>query len=154
MTLPIYDFSSKKDLENFNHVIALNLDDMKSFIDEVTNNLNVDIIDKNYFGILASLLSVDLTNTEDEYLQRRQLKTALDTIRSKGTLECFRVLMYNFGLEIDVIPLWTPDYYEEVKVSAPYIKITMLPEVSEGTYDVTVLNPDNQFNSFSSFVME
>ena len=112
MPINIYNYNNKTDLENFNHVIALNLDEMKSFIDEVSDTLSVDFVDKKYFGIIASLLNVELNLAEDEFLQRRQLKTALDTIRSKGTLECFSVLMYNFGLTIEITPLWTPDYNE------------------------------------------
>lgn len=147
MPINIYNFNNKTDLENFNHVIALNLDEMKAFIDEVSDNLSIDFVNKDYFAIIASLLNVDLDKSEDEFLQRRQLKTALDTIRSKGTLECFKVLMYNFGLEIEVIPLWTPDYAEYTEVTPPYIMIQGLPSMDAGVYGITIVNPDYQSNT-------
>ena len=93
MPIPIYNFNNKTDLENFNHVIALNLDEIKAFTDEVSDTLSIDYVNKEYFGIIASLLNVDLNKSEDEYLQRKQLKTAIDTIKTKGTLDCFKVLM-------------------------------------------------------------
>jgi hypothetical protein len=154
MPINIYDFNSKTDLENFNHIIALNLDEMKSFIDEVSDNLSVEFVDQKYFGIIASLLNVQLDKSEDQYLQRQQLRTALDTIRSKGTLECFKVLMYNFGLEIDIIPLWTPDYYEELEITPPYIVIDgnvfLNMKIPIDLYTVRVMNPDSQLDTFEN----
>ena len=149
-----YDYDNRTDLENFNHVIALNLDEMKAFIDEVSDVLSIDFVDKEYFGIIASLLNVDLNREEDEFLQRRQLKTALDTIKSKGTLECFKVLMYTFGLVIDIIPLWTPDYVEDIAISAPYIRIDNFPALPIDKYDVVVFNPDEQFDTYLDYIVD
>ena len=147
MPITIYDFRTKTDLENFNHIIALNLDEMKSFIDEISDTLSTDFTSKKYFGIIASLLNVELDKSEDEFLQRRQLKTALDTIKTKGTLECFTVLMYNFGLEIEIIPLWTPDYSENIPIIPPYIRIMDYGTgLTDGDNDVIVYNPDLQYN--------
>lgn len=151
MPINVYNFKDHSDLENYNHIIALNLDEMKAFIDQVSDNLSIEFVDAKYFGIIAALLNVDLNKIEDTNLQRQQLRTALDTIRAKGTLECFKVLMYNFGLDIDIVPLWTPDYYEETEVIPPYIKVQGLPPIaSPGKYDVTVLNPDQQFNTLTN----
>jgi hypothetical protein len=147
MPINIYDITKHTDLENFNHVIALNLDEMKAFIDEVSDNLSIEFVDEKYFGIIAALLNVDLNKSEDPNLQRQQLRTALDTIRSKGTVECFKVFMYNFGLTVDVIPLWTPDYYEELEVVPPYIKAGPLEPMNAGVYSITVINPDQQIQT-------
>jgi len=147
MPVNIYDITKHTDLENFNHVIALNLDEMKAFIDEVSDNLSIEFVDEKYFGIIAALLNVDLNKSEDPNLQRQQLRTALDTIRSKGTVECFKVFMYNFGLTVDVVPLWTPDYYEEIEVVPPYIKVGPLDSMATGLYSITVINPDQQIQT-------
>lgn len=153
MPINVWNFQNHTDLENYNHIIALNLDEMKTFIDQVADNLSIEFVDEKYFAIIASLLNVDLNKIEDTNLQRQQLRTALDTIRAKGTLECFKVLMYNFGLDITITPLWTPDYYEEIEVSPPYIQIQALPDFTtsgNGEYNVTVLNPDQQFNTLTN----
>lgn len=153
MPTPIYNYSNKSDLQNFNRVISVSLDEMKSFIDEISDTLSIDFVKPEHFAIIASLLNVDLNKSEDEYLQRRQLKTALDLIKSKGTIDCFKVLMYNFGLEIEIIPLWTADYVEKVPIYPPTIVFTQ-PELSGGSYKVTVLNPDGQFADYLDFIVE
>jgi hypothetical protein len=147
MPINIYNINTHSDLENFNHVVALNLDEMKSFIDEVSDNLSIEFVDEKYFGIIAALLNVELNKNEDPNLQRQQLRTALDTIRSKGTVECFKVFMYNFGLTVDIIPLWTPDYYEELEVVPPYIKVDYFDPMATGLYPITVINPDQQIQT-------
>jgi hypothetical protein len=144
MPVSIYNYKQKTDLENFNQTIAISLDDIKAFIDQVSDVLSVEFANKDHLGIMAALLGVDLNKAEDQYLQRRQLKNALDVIKTKGTIECFQALLYNFGLDLEIIPLWTADFIEETKLTPPFIKITSLPVLSEGLFDITVYNPDLQ----------
>jgi hypothetical protein len=53
--------------------------------------------------------------------------------------------MYNFGLDIEVITLWTADFYETITIVPPYLVVT-LPPMSVGSKYVTVYNPDAQYH--------
>lgn len=150
MPINIYNYNEKTDLENFNRVIAISLDELKAFIDEISDVLSIEFANKEQLAIIASLLHVTLDRNEDEFLQRKQLKTALDIIKTKGTIECFKILMYNFGLDIKIIPLWTADYNRNILISPPYIKIEFLPPLAIAENNVTVYNPDYQYNTKSN----
>ncbi len=147
MPVNIYNHSEKTDLENFNRTIAISLDEIKSFTDEISDILSIEFAKKEHLGVIASLLHVTLDKNEDEFLQRKQLRTALDIIKTKGTIECFRILMYNFGLDIKIIPLWTADYTKDILIEPPYIKIEALPPLLPSTNAITVYNPDYQYNT-------
>lgn len=150
MPVSIYNYKQKTDLENFNQTIAISLDEIKAFIDQVSDILSIDFVNKDQLAVIAALLGVDLNKSEDVNLQRKQLKNALDVIKSKGTLECFTALLYNFGLDIEIIPLWTPDYSEESLIKPPFIQISSLPQIQPGLFAVTVINPDDQVDTKES----
>lgn len=138
------------DLQQFNKIVAVSLDEVKSFIDELTDILDPTFAKKETLPILAAMLNVTLNKNEDDIFQRRQIKTAVDLFKAKGTEEAFKALLYNIGFSAEVIPLWTADYSEEVVVTAPYIRIDNLVVLQEGMQEIYVVNPDEQYTNNST----
>ena len=98
------------DLANFTKVLALTLDDIKSYIDTFPAIFDIERCDPKYFPAIAALLGYPLNRLDSMDSQRLQIKNAIQFWRRKGTTEVFRILFYLLDYEIEMVELWTQDY--------------------------------------------
>ena len=99
-----YDYTQNSDIENLNQVTAITLDEAKATIDQMMDVFNVDFAPASTLPIIASLFGFAIDATEDIEYQRKLLKTSIDLIKTKGILTFFKVLLYNLGFDIEIIP--------------------------------------------------
>jgi phage tail-like protein len=97
-------------LNAFMQVFAITLDEIKQAIDELPLLLDVQHCPPRYLRAIAKMLNFPLEDTDSTAEQRRQLSMAIDWYRSKGSRRAFRAMLYAFGFDTDMVPLWTEDY--------------------------------------------
>ena len=98
------------DLANFTKILALTLDDVKSYIDTFPAVFDIDRCDPRYFGAIASLLGYPLNRLDSVESQRLQIRNAIQFWRKKGTTDVFRILFYLLDYHVEMVELWTQDY--------------------------------------------
>ena len=146
-----FDYSSASDADALTHQVAITLDEAKAFIDQLLNNFDVEACPVEHLNIIANILGYPIDREDDPDFVRKSLRSAISLYKTKGTEDAVKVFFYNLGFYVDVVPLWTPDVTENVEIFPPYLK-AYLPTVTGnpykvGYYDVTVINPDNQFDT-------
>jgi len=145
--MKLFNNETATDLEKLNNVVAVSLDDIKAEIDQIVDNFDIDNVRPERLNIIGNMLGYKLGRETDPDFKRRSLKTAIDFYKSKGTPESIRILFFTLGFDVEVIPLWTADFQEQIEIAAPYIRVAtpVLKHVfAPGYYDVHVLNPDEQ----------
>ena len=142
-----FDYVNGTDVENFVQGVAITMDEAKAEVDRVMDIFDPDYATIDELPILGSLFGFDIDTKEDPEYQRKLLKTAIDLIKNKGTLSSFNILFHNLGYDMNLVPLWTADYSEEVAINLPYIQISEMPQLTTGTYDIMVVNPDDQYGT-------
>jgi|ERR1035438_307233 phage tail-like protein len=152
--MAIFKFDSEHatDVAKLTNAVAITLDEAKSFIDQLLNSFDVEACPVENLNIIANILGYPIDKEDDPDFVRRSLRNAISLYKAKGTADSIKVLFYNLGFYVDVVPLWTPDFVESVQVFPPYIKATLAKinvgnSYNPGYYDVTVINPDEQFNT-------
>ena len=144
-----FDYEHATDVDSLVHEAAITLDDAKAFIDQLLNSFDIEACPVENLNIIANILGYPIDREDDPDFVRRSLRNAISLYKAKGTADSIKVLFYNLGFYIDVVPLWTPDFIETVQVLPPYLKAT-LAKINTGNvnklgyYDVTVMNPDEQ----------
>ncbi len=98
------------DLKNFTKILALTLDDVKSYIDTFPAIFDIDRCDSKYFGAIAALLGYPLNRLDSIESQRLQIRNAVQFWRKKGTVDVFKILFYLLDYNIEMVELWTQDY--------------------------------------------
>jgi phage tail-like protein len=150
-----YDYANATDADALTHEVAITLDEAKAAIDQLLNSFDVEACPVENLNIIANILGFPIDREDDPDFVRRGLKSAISLYKAKGTAESIKVLFYNLGFYVDVVPLWTPDFVEKVRVSPPYIKAVVASVPPNGNpylagfYDVTVMNPDEQYDTSS-----
>ena len=73
---------------------------------------DVDVCPKRYLGHLGALIDYQLKNTDYASTAelRRQLETAIEMYKIKGTYAVLDLAFYILGLTVKVYDLWTQDY--------------------------------------------
>lgn len=142
-----FDYENSTDLEKFNNSVAATLDEIKLYIDKLVDTLDIDFCPKDKLYIIANLLGYELNREDDPDFQRRQLKSVIDSYKAKGTSDSIKILFYTLGVNVEVVPLWTPDFKQEVSLVPPYIQIVGTNQNPTGTFDVIVINPDEQLDT-------
>lgn len=145
-----FDYETSTDLQKLNQSVAVTLDEVKAWVDQILDNLNVDICPVEHLNIIANLLGYPINKEDDPDFIRRSLRNAINLYKSKGTEESIKVIFYNLGFNVEVVPLWTVDFIEQVQIYPPYIA-TKVPNIpaggipyNSGYVEVTVMNPDDQ----------
>lgn len=153
MAIYKYDYANASDVDAITHEVAITLDEAKAFIDQLLLNFDVESCPVENLNIVANILGYPVDREDDPDFVRRSLKNAISLYKAKGTADSIKVLFYNLGFFVDVVPLWTPDFVEQVRIFPPYIKSTIAVVPPNGNpylpghYDVTVINPDEQFDT-------
>ena len=94
-------------LHYFTQTIALTLDEIKQAVDEFTNLIDVDTCPANYLRAIADFLDYPLEDRDTIAERRHQLKNAIYWYRKKGAVPAFEAILYAFGFDATIIPLWT-----------------------------------------------
>jgi len=115
---------SIEDLENFLAVVALPLDDLKTYVEEFDSIFDVDSCDPKYLPLLANLINYPISDFDPVPSQRRQVRTAVSWYKSKGLSDSLRALFYSFGYEISVVELWTEDYKDFFPYPGTFVPVT------------------------------
>jgi len=146
-----FNTENKSDVRAVTQLAAMTLDNVKYFIDTLLDNFDIDRVPDENLDIIHNILGYPQDKEEDPSFLRKNLKYAIDLYKTKGTVDSIKILFYSLGIDVDIIPLWTPDYTEYVEISPPYIKLTM-PAVQylAQSVDVTVVNPDEQLYTYTS----
>lgn len=97
-------------LNALTQVFAITLDEIKQAIDELPLILDIDHCPPQYLRAIAEMLNFPLEDVDNTAEQRRQLRTAIDWYKGKGSRKAFRAILYAFGFHTDMVPLWTEDY--------------------------------------------
>ena len=144
-----FDYSKASDASALTHEVAISLDTAKAFIDQLLNSFDIEAAPVENLNIIANILGFPVNKDDDPDFMRRSLRNAIALYKAKGTSDSVKVLFYNLGFYVDVVPLWTPDFTESVQIFPPYVKATISKITSgnpyrPGYYDVTIINPDNQ----------
>jgi phage tail P2-like protein len=148
-----FDYANATDVDALTHEVALTLDEVKAFIDQLLNSFDIEACPVENLNIIANILGFPIDREDDPDFVRRSLRNAIALYKAKGTADSIKVLFYNLGFYVDVVPLWTPDFVEKVRIFPPYIKATIakIPDNGNpyrpGYVDVTVVNPDEQFDT-------
>jgi P2-related tail formation protein len=146
-----YDISDAAQI--LNNLASITLDDCLAQVDQLPYILDIEKCPDDKLHVISNLIGYPVDNQDDPNLRRNILKYAIDFYKVKGTPDSVRILFYTLGFDIDVVPLWTPDYQETKEVFPPYLKIT-LPITTNpypsGYYSITVQNPDNQTDTETS----
>lgn len=101
---------SSGDLKAFTQVLALGMDEMKSFVDQFTDIFAIDRCDPRYLGAIAYLLGYPLNKLDSIESQRFQVKNAAEFWKRKGTTSVFEAIFYLLDYDVHVQELWTRDY--------------------------------------------
>jgi phage tail-like protein len=104
------DAARNGDLAAFTKVLALTMDEVKSYIDDFPKVFDIDQCDPKYFNGIATLLGYPLNRLDSVQSQRLQLKNAIQFWRKKGTADVFKILFYLLDYQINMLELWTTDY--------------------------------------------
>ena len=99
-------------LNDFLQVFAISLDEIKQAIDDFTKVFDIEHCPPRYLKVIADLLNYPLEDGDSTAEQRRQLHTAIEWYKTKGSRKAFTSFLYAFGFYADVVPLWTEDYAE------------------------------------------
>lgn len=91
----------------FTQTVALTMDELKQAVDEFTNLIDVDTCPSNYLRAIADFLNYPLEERDTLAEQRHQLKHAIYWYRKKGAIPAFEAILYAFGFDATIIPLWT-----------------------------------------------
>jgi len=97
-------------LDAITQVFAITMDEIKQAIDELPLILDIEHCPPRYLRVIAEMLNFPLEDVDNTAEQRRQLRTAIDWYKAKGSRKAFRAILYAFGFATDMIPLWTEDY--------------------------------------------
>src|ERR1035437_9313023 len=127
--------------------ITINVHD--NILDQLLNSFDIEACPVENLNIIANILGFPINKDDDPDFMRRSLRNAIALYKAKGTADSVKVLFYNLGFYVDVVPLWTPDFTESVQIFPPYVKATISKITSgnpykPGYYDITIINPDNQ----------
>lgn len=151
-----YDFNKKAstDLSKLLNTVALTLDELKAYVDQFVDNIDIERVDPKNIDIPAHLLGYPFSNETEPEFKRKLLRTAIDFYKAKGTAESIRILFYTLGLNVEVVPLWSADFVSYVDVTPPYIQFyyEMIGAPTGNYNDVTVINPDEQFYTSTSAI--
>lgn len=98
------------DLKAYTKILALTLDEVRSYIDRFVDIFDIERCDPKYFGLIAALLGYPLNRLDSVESQRFQVKNAIQFWRRKGTTEVFRILFYLLDYDVELVELWTEDY--------------------------------------------
>jgi phage tail P2-like protein len=144
-----FDYANATDASALTHEVAISLDEAKAFIDQLLNSFDIEACPVENLNIIANILGFPVNKEDDPDFMRRSLRNAIALYKAKGTADSVKVLFYNLGFYVDVVPLWTPDFTESVQIFPPYVKATISKITSgnpykPGYYDITIINPDNQ----------
>lgn len=143
-----YDFNknASTDLGKLLNGVALTLDEIKAYIDLFIDNIDIERVAPENITIPANLLGYPFSNETEAEFKRKLLRTAIDFYKAKGTDQSVRILFYTLGLNVEVIPLWTPDFSAYVNVNPPYIQayFNIVGDPTGNYKSVTVINPDEQ----------
>lgn len=142
-----FDYEAGTPIENLTQVVSITLDELKAYTDQIMDVFDVDMAQPEHLPIIGALFGFQIDTNEDPEYQRKLLKTSIDLLKTKGTIEAFQIVFSNLGYNVKVHPMWTADVSEEVTVNLPYIQINNLPPNAVGTYDIVVLNPDDQLDT-------
>ena len=146
-----FDYSKATDVGALTQQVAFTLDECKAYIDQLLNVFDIDTCPTENLNIIANILGYPVNSQDDPDFTRRSLKNAINLYKTKGTEESLKIIFYNLGFYVNVVPLWTPDFIESVAISPPYLQAHIPTVVGNpplpGYYDVTVVNPDGQFNT-------
>lgn len=104
------DDATTGDLQSFIKVLALTLDEVKTYVDQFTDIFDIDRCDPKYFDALAYLLGYPLNRLDSVQSQRFQIKNAVELWRRKGTFEVFKILFYLLEYNLTIVELWTDNY--------------------------------------------
>jgi phage tail P2-like protein len=146
-----FNWDTTTDIQKITQTVAVSLDELKAWIDQILDNLSIDSCPIEHLNIIANLLGYPANKEDDPDFIRRSLRNAINLYKSKGTEESIKVIFYNLGFNVDIVPLWTADFVEKVQIFPPYIA-TKVPVISKtgipynaGYVDITIMNPDDQF---------
>ena len=147
-----FNYASGSSYQVLNHEVAITLDELKGYIDQLLDNFDIDKVSDEHLYIIADLIGFPIDKETDPDFKRRSLRSAIDLYKAKGTVESVVILFYTLGLNVEVLPLWTPDYTDMVEIFPPYIvaetaELTGNNKYEPGLYDVTVINPDLQYHT-------
>jgi hypothetical protein len=135
-------------LENFMEVFAITLDEIKQAIDEFTLLFDIDHCDPRYLRTIAEMINYPLEGADNTAEQRKQLKSAIEWYKSKGSKRAFVAILYAFGYYAEIIPLWTQNTEDN-----PYEVFTeTIPGVAAGNdppndYPLLIENGGTWFRS-------
>ncbi len=107
-------------LHALTQVFAITLDEIKQSIDDFTKLFDIDHCPTRYLKIIATLLGYPLEDADSTAEQRWQLRTAVEWYRSKGSRKAFQAILYAFGFDAEIIPLWTRKWVDDEGVSHNY----------------------------------
>lgn len=151
----IFNYNTSSDIASITNEVAVTLDEIKAYIDQIFDVLDIDNCPVEHLNIIANLLNYPIDKEDDPTFIRRGLKNSISMYKTKGTEDCIKLLFYNLGFTVDIIPLWTPDIVENTLITPPYIQTSIINTnfpYKPGIYDVSVINPDNQlFVKLNSF---
>ena len=142
------DYDKTRDNNAIIPTTAIALDEIKTWIDQLLDLTSIDYAKDEHLSVIAKLLGYPFTKEDDPDIQRKFLRSAIPFYKSKGTVECFKILFYNLGYQVEVLPLWTANLVTDQTVLPPYLKISAMSALSQGYYDVHVINPDLQLDIF------
>ena len=94
-------------LDYLTQTFALTLDEIKQAVDQFTALIDIDTCPSNYLRAIADWLDYPLEPTDTVTEQRQQLKNAIYWYRKKGAVPAFEAILYAFGFDANVIPLWS-----------------------------------------------
>jgi len=94
-------------LNEFTQVFAITLDEIKQAVDDFTKIFDIENCPPKYLPIIADMINFPLEATDTTAEQRRQLRTAVEWYKSKGSRRAFRAILYAFGFYTEIVPLWT-----------------------------------------------
>lgn len=146
-----FDTENKSDVQAVTQLAAMTLDTVKFYIDTILDNFDIDRVPDENLDIIHNILGYPRDKEEEPSFLRKNLKYAIDLYKTKGTVDSIKILFYSLGIDVDIIPLWTPDYTEYIEITPPYIKF-VLPQLQyTASYtDITVVNPDEQMYTSSN----
>ncbi len=121
------------DLEDFLKIVAIPLDDFKTFIEEFTTVFDPDNCEEKYLPYLAKILNFPLSDRDSTALKRRQLKTAVEWYKRKGLKEGFKILFYSLGYVVNLVELWTENYTDFYRYPKNFVPIQGQAKITSGS---------------------
>ena len=137
------------DIKALTQVMAVTLDEVKAMVDRLTDSLNIEFAPNEQLPLIAGILGFPYNEQDDPDFTRRQIKSAIDWYKTKGTTDSFKILFHNLGFDVDIIPLWTPDFCQNVPITTPFIFVQQVGlAYTYSQTPVEVTNPDGQDVTF------